>query len=90
MMPTHLIQLAAGHARADGRIGGDGGGGGGVGIDAEIDVPQRAQLGLEEDVLARAVAPGSYGRCRRYSPRSGTPYFSSQAIISSAEMGSAP
>ena len=42
-------------AGADGGVGGHGVGGGGVGVDAEVDVTQCAELGLEHDLLALAV-----------------------------------
>ena len=42
-------------AGADGGVGRHGVGGGGVGVDAEVDVAQRAELGLEHDLLALAV-----------------------------------
>ena len=43
-------------ARTDGCIGGHGVGGRRVRIDAEVDVTQSAQLGLEHDLLALAVS----------------------------------
>ena len=49
------IQLVAGNACADGGISADHIGGGGVGINAEINIAQRAQLSLEQDLFALAV-----------------------------------
>ena len=46
------IDPAAGNACAHGGVGRDVVGGGGVGPDAEIQIPQSAQLGLEEDAFA--------------------------------------
>ena len=48
----HLVQLGTGQPGAHGGVGGDGVGGGGVGVDAEIQIPQSAQLALKEDGLA--------------------------------------
>ena len=50
------VQLVARDARTDGCIGGHGVGGRRVRIDAEVDVTQSAQLGLEHDLLALAVS----------------------------------
>ena len=47
-----LVELCGGQTRADRRIGGDGVGGGGVGIDAVVQIAQRAELCLEENALA--------------------------------------
>ena len=49
-------QLVARDARTDGCIGRHGVGGRRVRIDAEVDVTQSAQLGLEHDLLALAVS----------------------------------
>ena len=47
--------MAARGPGADGCIGGQAGGRGGVGVDAVVQVPQSAQLGLKQDVLAVAL-----------------------------------
>ena len=52
---NHLVHLQEGTAAAHRRVGRDGVGGGGEGIDAVVDVAQRAQLGLEHDALARSL-----------------------------------
>ena len=49
------MQLVAGDARTDGCVAADHVGGAGEGIDAEVDVTQRAQLSLEQNLLALAV-----------------------------------
>ena len=49
----HFVQLGGGQTGADRRIGRHSVGGGGVGIDAVIQIPECAQLGLEEDGFAR-------------------------------------
>ena len=51
--PTTLVQLGGGQTGADRRIGRHRVGGGGVGVDAVIQIPERAQLGLKEDGFAR-------------------------------------
>lgn len=48
----HLIDLCRGKSRTDRRIGGNGVGGRGIGIDAVIQVAQRAQLSLKQNGLA--------------------------------------
>ena len=49
--------MAARDARAHRGVGRDGGGAGGVGEDAEVNVPQGPQLGLEDDVLPLVDGP---------------------------------
>ena len=49
----NLIQLGGGQTGADRRIGRHRVGGGGVGVDAVVQVPEGAQLGLKEDGFAR-------------------------------------
>ena len=46
------------NAGADGCIGTDDVGRGGVGVDAEVDVAQSAQLGLEQDLLPGGIRIG--------------------------------
>ena len=53
-----VVQLVARNARADGGISADDVGRGGVGVDAEVDVAQSAQLGLEQDLLAGGICVG--------------------------------
>ena len=47
----HLIDPGGGQPRAHRCVGGDGVGGRGIGIDAVIQIPQRAQLSLKQDGL---------------------------------------
>ncbi len=49
----HIVQLGGGQTGADRRIGRHSVGGGGVGVDAVIQISERAQLGLKEDGFAR-------------------------------------
>ena len=49
----HFVQLGGGQTGADRRIGRHSVGGGGIGINAVVQVPEGAQLGLKEDGFAR-------------------------------------
>ena len=57
-MPMERSSLRPGMPAPMGGVSADGVGGGRVGVDAEVDVPQRAQLGFEQDLLARLVGLG--------------------------------
>ncbi len=55
MMPMERFSLWPGMPAPMGGVGRHGVGGGGVRVDAEIDVAQCAELGLEHDLLALTV-----------------------------------
>lgn len=57
-----LVDLGGGQTGTHRSVGGNGIGRGGVGVDAVVQIPQRAQLGFKQDLLPSACA------LRRYTP----------------------